>query len=162
MPNNFLHIGLIHLILPNAKIIDARRHPLGCGFSNFKQYYARGQSFSYSQTDMGRFYYDYVKLMAHYDAVLQGRVYRAFYEDTVQDTENAVRNLLDHCELPFEDGCMKFFENKRAVRTASSEQVRQPIYKGGMEQWRNYESWLGPLKDALGDVLEEYPEVPKF
>lgn len=162
MPNNFLHIGLIKLILPNAKIIDARRHPMACCFSNFKQYYARGQSFSYSLTDMGRFYHDYVDLMAHYDRVLPEKIHRVIYERTVADTENEVRKVLDYCGLPFEEGCLRFFENKRPVRTASSEQVRQPIYKGGVDQWRNYEPWLEPLEAALGSVLERYPEVPEF
>lgn len=157
MPNNFLHIGLIHLILPNAKIIDARRHPLGCCFSNFKQYYARGQSFSYSLTNMGRFYRDYVDLMSHIDEVLPGRVFRAYYEETVADTETQVRNMLAYCGLEYEEACLRFFESKRPVRTASSEQVRQPIYQGGVDQWRNYESWLNPLKEALGPVLDEYP-----
>lgn len=120
MPNNFLHVGLIQLILPQAKIIDARRHPLGCCFSNFKQYYARGQSFSYSLTDMGRFYRDYVDLMTHYDAVLPGRVFRAFYEQTVSDTETQVRNMLSYCGLEYEEACLRFFENKRPVRTARS------------------------------------------
>ncbi|MFT5571614.1 MAG: tetratricopeptide (TPR) repeat protein [Cryomorphaceae bacterium] len=162
MPNNFLHIGLIHLILPSAKIIDARRHPLGCCFSNFKQYYARGQSFSYSQTDMGRFYHDYVMLMAHYDQALPGIIHRVHYEDTVDQTEAEVKRLLEYCGLPFEQACLRFFENKRAVRTASSEQVRQPIYRGGMDQWRNYEPWLDPLKVVLGPVLEDYPMVPEI
>ena len=162
MPNNFLHIGMIHLILPKAKIIDARRHPLGCCFSNFKQYYARGQSFSYSLTDMGRFYYDYVDLMAHYDAVLPERIHRVIYEQTVADTESEVRKLLDYCGLEFEPDCLKFFENKRPVRTASSEQVRQPIFTAGVDQWQHYEPWLEPLKQALGPVLHNYPAVPKF
>ena len=160
MPNNFLHVGLIHAILPNAKIIDARRHPLACCFSNFKQYYARGQNFSYSLGDMGRFYRDYVELMAHFDAVLPGRVHRVLYERTVDDTETEVRRLLDYCGLPFEPACLRFFENDRPVRTASAEQVRQPIYRDGVEQWRNYEPWLGPLRSALGPVLESYPEAP--
>jgi tetratricopeptide (TPR) repeat protein len=162
MPNNFLHIGLIQLILPNAKIIDARRHPMACCFSNFKQYYARGQSFSYGLSDMGRFYHDYVDLMAHYDTVLPEKIHRVIYERTVADTENEVHKVLDYCGLPFEEGCLRFFENKRPVRTASSEQVRQPIYTGGVDQWRNYESWLEPLETALGPVLERYPEVPEF
>jgi tetratricopeptide (TPR) repeat protein len=162
MPNNFLHVGMIHAILPNAKIIDARRHPLGCCFSNFKQYYARGQNFSYSLDDMGRFYRDYVELMAHFDAVLPGRVHRVIYERTVEDTETEVRGLVDYCGLPFEPACLRFFENERPVRTASAEQVRQPIYRDGVEQWRNYEPWLGPLKDALGPVLASYPEVPGY
>ncbi len=162
MPNNFLHVGMIHLILPNAKIIDARRHPLGCGFSNYKQYYARGQNFSYNLSDMGRYYYDYVDLMAHFDEVLPGRVHRVFYEDTVADTETVVRELLDYCGLEYEAECLRFFESQRPVRTASSEQVRQPIYSEGIEQWQHYEQWLDPLKKALGPVLETYPADPQF
>jgi tetratricopeptide (TPR) repeat protein len=160
MPNNFLHVGLIHSILPNAKIIDARRHPLGCCLSNFKQFYARGQRFSYGLTDVGRYYHDYVELMAHFDEVLPGRVHRVIYEHLVDDTEAEVRRLLDYCELPFEEGCLRFFENARPVRTASSEQVRRPIYREGVDQWRNYEPWLEPLQTALGPVLAAYPEVP--
>lgn len=162
MPNNFLHIGMIQLVLPNAKIIDARRHPLSCCFSNFKQHYARGQSFSYDLTDMGRFYRDYVELLAHFDQVLPGRIHRVIYERTVDDTEAVVRSLLDYCGLPFEPACLRFFENERPVRTASSEQVRQPIYREGIEQWRNYEEWLDPLKAALGPVLDAYPDAPAF
>jgi tetratricopeptide (TPR) repeat protein len=162
MPNNFQHIGLIHLMLPNAKIIDARRHPLACCFSVFKQYFARGQSFSYDQTELGRYYRDYVELMAHYDAVLPGRVHRVFYERMVEDTDTEVRHLLDHCGLPFEEGCLRFFENRRAVRTASSEQVRQPIYRDGVEYWRDFAPWLDPMAKALGEVLSLYPEVPDF
>jgi tetratricopeptide (TPR) repeat protein len=160
MPNNFLHIGMIHLILPNAKIIDARRHPLGCCFSNFKQYYARGQNFSYSLSDIGRFYHDYVELMGHFDEVLPGRVHRVIYEDTVEDTEAQVRKLLAYCQLDFEPACLRFFENQRGVRTASSEQVRQPIYRQGMQQWTNYEPWLKPLREALGPALDAYPDIP--
>jgi hypothetical protein len=160
MPNNFLHVGLIHLILPNAKIIDARRHPLGCSFSNFKQYYARGQVFSYDLADMGRFYYDYVDLMAHFDAVLPGRIHRVFYEDTVSDTEKVVRDMLEYCGLDYEPECLRFFESQRPVRTASSEQVRQPIYREGIEQWQHFEPWLDPAKEALGEVLGAYPAVP--
>jgi tetratricopeptide (TPR) repeat protein len=162
MPNNFLHVGMIHLILPNAKIIDARRHPLACGFSNFKQYYAQGQAFSYGLPEMGRFYYDYVDLMAHFDAVLPGRIHRVYYEDTVADTEKVVRDLLHYCGLEFEADCLRFYESDRPVRTASSEQVRQPIYQAGVEQWKHYEPWLDPLKEALGDVLAKYPEVPEL
>ena len=150
MPNNFLHIGMIHVVLPNAKIIDARRHPMGCCFSNFKQYYARGQSFSYSLQDMGRFYCDYVDLMAHFDEVLPGRIHRVFYEHTVADTESEVRELLDYCGLPFEPACLRFFENERPVRTASSEQVRQPIYPGGTEQWRHYRTVARSSQDRAG------------
>ena len=162
MPNNFLHVGMIHAVLPNAKIIDARRHPLACCFSNFKQLYARGQLFSYDLVDMGRFYRDYVELLAHFDEALPGRVHRVIYEQMVEDTETEVRRLLDYCGLPFEAGCLRFFENERPVRTASSEQVRQPIYREGIDQWRHFEEWLDPLKDALGPVLTAYPAVPKF
>ena len=161
MPNNFTHLGLIHLILPNARIIDARRHPLASCFSNFKQHFAMGQLFSYGLENIGRFYREYVALMAHYDAVLPGRVHRVFYERMVEDTESEVRRLLEYCGLPFEERCLRFYENERIVRTASSEQVRRPIYKEGVDHWRHYEPWLDPLKAALGDVLEAYPEVPK-
>ena len=162
MPNNFAHIGLIHLILPNAKIIDARRHPLGCGLANFKQHFARGQGFTYDLAGMGRYYRDYVELMAHFDAALPGRIHRVFYERMVADPEAEVRALLAHCGLAFEDPCLKFYENDRAVRTASSEQVRQPIYRDAVEHWQNYETWLAPLKEALGSVLDSYPAVPVF
>jgi hypothetical protein len=160
MPNNFAHVGLIHLILPNAKIIDARRHPLACGFSGFKQHFARGQGFTYDLTDIGRYYADYVELMAHFDAVLPARVHRVIYEQMVADPEAQVRLLLDYCGLDFEPACLKFYENDRAVRTASSEQVRQPIFTEGLDQWRRFEPWLDPLKSALGPVLEVYPSVP--
>lgn len=162
MPNNFLHIGMIHLVLPNARIIDARRHPLACCLSNFKQYYARGQRFSYGLPDMGRFYRDYVELMAHFDELLPGRVHRVIYEQMIEDTESEVHRLLDSCGLPFEDGCLRFYENERAVRTASSEQVRQPIYRDGIDQWRHYAEWLDPLRTALGEVLDAYPAAPRI
>jgi tetratricopeptide (TPR) repeat protein len=160
MPNNFLHIGMIHLVLPNAKIIDARRHPLACCFSNYRQHFASGQRFAYDLADLGRYYRDYVELMAHFDAVLPGRIHRVIYERLVEDTEAEVRRLLDYCGLPFEDACLRFFENERAVRTPSSEQVRQPIYREAVDQWRHYEAWLDPLKDALGPVLPAYPDTP--
>jgi hypothetical protein len=162
MPNNWLYIGLLHLILPNAKIIDARRHPLGCCFSAFKQHFARGQNFSYDLGDLGRYYRDYVELMSHIDATLPGRVHRVFYESMIEDTEGEVRRLLEYCALPFEDQCLRFYENERAVRTASSEQVRRPIFTDGLDHWRNYEPWLGPLKEALGPVWDRYPAVPDF
>ena len=162
LPNNFSHTGLIHLILPNAKIIDARRHPLGCCFSAFKQHFARGQHFSYSLADAGRYYHDYVELMAHFDEVLPGHVHRVIYEQMVENTETEVRRLLDYCGLPFDQRCLRFYENDRAVRTASSEQVRQPIYRDGVDHWRNFEPWLDPLKQALGPVLESYPSAPNF
>jgi hypothetical protein len=155
-------VGLIHLILPNAKIIDARRHPLGCCFSNFKQHFARGQGFTYDLAGMGRYYRNYVALMAHFDAVLPGRVHRVIYEEMVENPEHQVRALLDYCGLPFEDACLRFYENERTVRTASSEQVRQPIYRDAVEHWQNYDAWLDPLKDALGSVLDSYPAVPAF
>jgi hypothetical protein len=160
MPNNFAHVGLIHLMLPNSRIIDARRHPLACGFSNFKQHFAHGQHFTYDLEDIGRYYRDYLELMAHFDAVLPGRIHRVIYERMVEDTETEVRRLLDYCGLPFEEACLRFHENDRPVRTASSEQVRQPIYRDGVDHWRHYEPWLGPLKDALGPALEAYPAVP--
>ncbi|MFZ1869719.1 MAG: sulfotransferase [Steroidobacteraceae bacterium] len=162
MPNNCMYVGLIHLILPNAAIIDARRHPLGCCFSCFKQHFARGQWFSYGLEDLGLYYRDYVELMAHFDAVLPGRVGRIFYEQLIEDPETQLRRLLERCALPFEPACLKFYENERAVRTASSEQVRQPIFRGAVEHWRHYEPWLDPLKQALGDVLTDYPRVPAF
>ncbi len=160
LPNNWVHVPFIHLILPRAKIIDARRHPLGCCFSNFKQHFARGQAFSYDLADMGRYYRDYVRLMAHVDAVLPGRVHRVIYEDMVDHTEREVRALLDHCGLAFEPACLAFHETERAVRTASSEQVRQPIFREGTEAWKPFEPWLDPLKAALGEVLHAYPAVP--
>jgi tetratricopeptide (TPR) repeat protein len=162
MPNNFAHTGLIHLILPNAKIIDARRHPLGCCFSGFKQHFARGQAFSYDLTDIGRYYADYVALMDHFDTVLPGRVHRVIYEAMIEDPEAQIRALLDHCGLPFEAACLSFHENDRAVRTASSEQVRQPIFKSAVEHWQNFESNLGPLKQALGECLATYPNAPRI
>ena len=157
MPNNFRHIGLIHLILPNAKIIDARRHPMACCFSGFKQLFAEGQEFTYDLSDIGHYYADYVELMDHWDDVLPGKILRVQYEDVVADLEPQVRRILDYCGLPFEQGCVDYHETDRAVRTPSSEQVRRPIFKSGLDQWRNFEPWLDPLKDALGPVLERYP-----
>ena len=161
MPNNWLYVGLIQVMLPNAKIIDARRHPLGCCFSVFKQNFARGQDFSYDLGDIGRYYANYIELMAHADAVLPGRIHRVHYESMVENTEAEVRRLLDYCGLPFEEKCLRFYENDRAVRTASSEQVRQPIFREGMDHWRHYEPWLRPLKEALGAALECYTSVPE-
>lgn len=157
MPNNFRHIGLIHLMLPNAKIIDARRHPMACCFSGFKQLFAEGQEFSYDLDDLGRYYRDYVDLMDHWDRVLPGRVLRVMHEDVVDDLEGQVRRMLDFCGLPFEEACLRYWETERNVRTPSSEQVRKPIFRESVEQWRHYEPWLGPLKDALGPALERYP-----
>jgi tetratricopeptide (TPR) repeat protein len=162
LPNNWVHTGFIHLILPNAKIVDARRHPLGCCFSGYKQHFAVGQAFSYDQADLGRYYRDYVALMAHVDIVLPGRVHRVIYERMVADPEAEVRRLLDYCGLPFETGCLKFYENDRAVRTASSEQVRKPIFTDAAEHWRNFEPFLGPMKATLGSVLDAYPDAPSI
>jgi tetratricopeptide (TPR) repeat protein len=161
MPNNWQHAGLIQLILPNAKIIDARRHPIGCCFSAWKQHFARGQGFSYDLTDIGRYYRDYVFLMDAFDKAAPGRIHRVIYERMVADTENEVRRLLDYVGLPFEEGCLAFWKNDRAVRTASSEQVRQPIFKDAVDHWKRFEPWLGPLVAALGPVVEAYPDAPK-
>lgn len=149
MPNNFAHVGLIHLILPNAKIIDARRHPMATCFSGFKQLFAAGQEFTYSLDDIGRYYADYVQIMLHWDQVLPGKVLRMDYEAMIDDTPAQVRRLLAHCGLEFEESCLDFHKNDRAVRTASSEQVRQPIYRDAKEQWRNFEKHLNPLSLAL-------------
>ncbi len=152
MPNNFRHIGLIKLILPNAKIIDARREPMACCFSGFKQLFAEGQEFSYDLKDIGEYYRDYVDLMSHWDAVLPGFVLRVQHEDVVADLETQVRRMLEFCGLPFEESCLRFFETERNVRTPSSEQVRQPIFTDSIEQWRNFEPWLTPLVSTLQHV----------
>lgn len=153
MPNNFRHVGLIHLILPKARIIDARRDPMACCFSNFKQLFAQGQEFTYGIEDIARYYRTYVEVMDHWDAVLPGRVLRVQHEDVIDDLEGSVRRILDYCGLPFEDACVEFHKTKRSVRTPSSEQVRQPIFRDGLDQWKNYEPWLGPLRAALGEDL---------
>jgi tetratricopeptide (TPR) repeat protein len=160
LPNNWLYVPFIQLALPNAKIIDARRHPLGCCLSNFRQHFARGQGFTYDLEHVGRYYADYVRLMSHVDAVLPGRVHRVIYEQMVDDTEIEVRRLLDYCGLEFEPQVLEFYKTDRAVRTASSEQVRQPIYHQATEEWRAYELHLAPLKEALGSVLDAYPNAP--
>ncbi|MCY4129148.1 MAG: sulfotransferase [Gammaproteobacteria bacterium] len=156
MPNNFRHIGLIHLILPNAKIIDARRDPMSCCFSGFKQLFASGQEFTYGLHEIGTYYQDYVELMNHWDSVLPGKVLRVNYDDVVNDLEREVHRILDYCKLPFEPSCVEFHRNPRAVRTPSSEQVRQPIYRQALEQWKHYEPWLSPLKEALGPAMWSY------
>jgi len=156
MPNNFRHIGFIHLLFPNAKIIDARREPMACCFGNLKQLFARGQEFTYSIEDIARYYRTYLELMEHWDAALPGRVLRVHHEDVVDDLERSVRLLLDFCELPFEPACVEYHRTERSVRTASSEQVRQPIFREGLDQWRHFEPWLGPLRDTLGDALARY------
>jgi hypothetical protein len=162
MPNNWLHVPLIHLILPKAKIIDARRHPLACGFSNFKQLYVDGHAFSYDLRMIGSFYSEYVRLMAHVDRVLPGRVHRVIHEQLVEDTEAEIRRMLDYLGLPFDPACLRFWETERAVRTPSSEQVRRPISREGIDAWRAFEPWLGPLKEALGPVLDAYPDAPAY
>ncbi len=158
MPNNFRHIGLIHLMLPNAKIIDARREPMACCFGNFKQLFASGQEFAYSIEDIARYYRTYLELMRHWNTVLPGRVLRIQHEDLVDDLPGNVHRLLDYCGLEFEPACIEFYKTERSVRTASSEQVRQPLYREGLDQWRHYEPWLGPLREALGDALTRYRE----
>ncbi|HTL21050.1 MAG TPA: sulfotransferase, partial [Steroidobacteraceae bacterium] len=156
MPNNFRHIGLIHLMFPNAKIIDARREPMACCFGIYKQLFARGQEFAYSIPDIARYYRTYLELMEHWDRALPGRVLRVYHEDVVDDLEEGVRRILEHCELAFEPACLEFHRTQRSVRTASSEQVRQPIFREGLDQWRRFEPWLAPLREALGDALERY------
>jgi tetratricopeptide (TPR) repeat protein len=158
MPNNFRHIGLIHLMLPNAKIIDVRREPMACCFGNLKQLFASGQEFTYSMEDIARYYRTYLDLMRHWDVVLSGRVLRVCYEDVVEDLEGNVRRILEFCRLDFEPACIEYYRTERSVRTASSEQVRQPIFHAGLFQWRNYEPWLGPLREALGDAVNRYCE----
>ena len=150
MPNNFRHVSLIHLMLPNAKIIDARREPMACCFSNFKQLFASGQQFTYSLEDIGRYYALYVRLMDHWNSALPGRVLRVQHEDVIDDLEGSVRRILDYCGLEFETDCVEFHKNERRVHTASSEQVRRPINREGVDQWRNFEPWLGELRAALG------------
>jgi tetratricopeptide (TPR) repeat protein len=156
MPNNFRHIGLIHLMFPNARIIDSRREPLAGCFSLYKQLFARGQEFAYSIPDIARYYRTYLELMEHWERVLPGRVLRVHHEDVVDDLEGSVRRILGHCGLPFEPACLEFHRTERSIRTASSEQVRQPIFREGLEQWRHFEPWLGSLREALGDALERY------
>ncbi len=158
MPNNAAHVGLIHLILPNARIIDIRRHPMACGLSLFKEHFANAQLFSYNLETIGQYYRYYVELMAHFDRVLPGRVHRVIYESLVEDTETEVRRLLDYCGLPFEESCLSFYDNQRAVSTASSEQVRRPIFREGLEHWRHYEPWLKPLQAELGALIENYAD----
>jgi len=161
LPNNWLHAGLIHLILPNATIIDARRHPLDCCWSNFKQHFARGQHFSYDLSDLGHYYADYVRLMAHIDRVLPGRIHRVIHERLIDDPERETRRLIAACDLDFEDACLRFHENARPVRTPSSEQVRRPISRAGMDAWRPFDTWLSPLREALGSTLLAYPNAPE-
>ena len=156
-PANYFYIGLIQLILPNAKIIDVRRNPAAASLSIFKQYYSR---INLRLNELGRFYCDYVELMAHFDRVMPGRVHRVIYEEMVSNPEAEVRRLLDHLGLPFEEACLRFYETERPVLTPSSEQVRRPISNEAVDHWRNYEKWLAPLIKSLGPVFTEYPAVP--
>jgi tetratricopeptide (TPR) repeat protein len=156
MPNNFRHLGLVRLMLPEARVIDARREPMGCCFSNFKQLFASGQEFTYGLEDIARYYRTYLELMRHWDEVLPGWVLRVHYDEVVDDLEGSVRRMLGFCGLPFDARCLQFHGTVRSVRTASSEQVRQPLYREGLDQWKNYEPWLDPLKAALGDAVENW------
>jgi tetratricopeptide (TPR) repeat protein len=156
MPNNFRHLGLIHVMLPNARIIDARREPMGCCFSNFKQLFAQGQEFTYSIEDIARYYRTYLELMRHWDIALPGHILRVHHEDVVDDLEGEVRRILDFCGLAFEPQCLEFHKTERSIRTASSEQVRLPLYRDGVDQWKFFEPYLQPLKSALGEALEQY------
>jgi tetratricopeptide (TPR) repeat protein len=156
MPNNFRHVGLIHLMLPNARIIDARREPMACCFSNLKQLFAQGQEFTYSIEDIARYYRTYLDLMRHWDEVLPGRILRVHHEDVVADLDGSVRRMLEYCGLEFEPACIEFHKTQRSVRTPSSEQVRQPIFRDGLDAWRPFEPWLGPLREALGDAVERW------
>jgi hypothetical protein len=157
MPNNFMHVGLIHLMFPNAKVIDARRHPMACCFSGFKQLFADGQEFTYGLEEIVRYYRSYVKLMQHWDAVLPGKVLRVHYEHVVDDAERQVNRILEFLDVPFEEACLNFYQTDRSVRTPSSEQVRQPIYKGSLEQWRNFEPFLATVKTGLASEIADYP-----
>ena len=159
-PGNFMHVGLIHLMLPRARIVDVRRSPLACCVSLFKQCFAQGQAYSYDLADLGGYFAQYEKLMAHFATVLPGRVLRVSYEAMVEDPEHQVSRLLDYCGLAFEAGCLSFFETDRAIRTPSSEQVRRPIFRDGLNQWRNFQPWLKPLVDALGPLADEASVLP--
>ena len=160
MPANWMYTGLIHLILPNAKIIDIRRKPMAAGFALFKMNFGEGVGHSYNQEDIARYYRAYADLMAHFDAVLPGRVHHIQYETLVEDTETEIRSLIDYCGLPFEEGCLRYWETERAVQTPSSEQVRKPIFKDAVEQWHNYAEWLGPMRAAFGDLIATDSEGP--
>ena len=157
MLGNYAHLGLIHLMFPRAVIIDARRHPMACGFSCYQQLFTRPLAFTYSLEEFARVYREYHDFVAQFDTVLPGRVHRVYYEQLIADPETEVRRLLDHCGLEFEAQCLRFYENPRAVLTISSEQVRQPLYTESLDQWRHYEPWLGPLTEGLRDLVERYP-----
>ena len=158
MPNNFVHIGFLNLVLPNARVIDARRHPLDSCLGSYKQLFFKGQSFTYEQFELGHYYLQYRRIMDHWNDVLPGKVLEVNYEDMVTDQENQTRRILDYCGLPWEDQCLRFYETERAINTASSEQVRQPIYTKALNFWRNYEPYLGELIEVLEPLLRELPE----
>jgi hypothetical protein len=159
LPNNWLFAGFIRLILPNARIIDARRHPMSCGFANFRQHFARGQHFTYDLADIGAYYVDYLRMMRHMDAILPDKVHHVIYEQMVAESERTIRDLLAACALPFEATCLAFHESRRAVRTPSSEQVRMPIYTQGTENWQSFAPWLGPLQENVGDIVNSYNDL---
>jgi tetratricopeptide (TPR) repeat protein len=159
---NIFQVGLIRLMLPNARIIDVRRHPIACCWANFSVSFSHAPPLSYKLTDIGRFYHDYVRLMAHYDRVQPGKIHRVIYENLVADLEGEVRRMLDFLGLPFEQGCLEYYKSDRVFRSLSNEQVRRPIFKDGVDRWRAYDPWLGPLKAALGPVLDAYPAAPAF
>jgi tetratricopeptide (TPR) repeat protein len=158
LPANWMNVGLIRLALPGATIVDARRHPMACGFSNFKQHYATGVDFAYDLGSIGRFYADYLRLMRHFDAVQPGAILHVLNERLIDDPEREVRRMLDHIGLPFDPACLDFHANKRAVHTPSAEQVRRPINREGIDAWRNYDAWLGPLREALGPALDRWQD----
>jgi len=160
-PNNWMNVDLIRKILPQAKIIDIRRHPLDCGFSNYRQLFARGHEFSYDLRSIGHYYSRYVDLMAHWDRVAPGSVHRIIYEELVDSPEEQIRNLLDALGLEFEATCLSFHENRRSITTPSSEQVQRPINRDGMDRWRLFDSWLAPLRDSLGETIDAYPLPPE-
>jgi hypothetical protein len=153
MPTNFAHVGLIHMMLPNAKIIDTRRHPLGSCVANFRQLYAKGKNHTYDLVELAEYYLDYSRVMDHWQQVLPGRVLRVQYEDVVADLEGQARRMLDYCELPWEDACLDFHRNTRPVNTASSEQVREPIYTDAVSFWKHYGSQLEPIREILAAVI---------
>ena len=156
LPANWMYLGLIRLALPNARIIDARRHPMACGFSNFKQHYATGVTFAYSLDSIGHFYRDYLRMMRHFDQVQPGALLHVINERLIDDPEAEVRRMLDHLGLPFDPACLDFHRSRRAVHTPSAEQVRRPINREGTEYWRHYQQWLGPLEQAVGPALEHW------
>jgi hypothetical protein len=159
LPNNFSHVGLSHLMLPNATVIDARRHPFDSCLGGYKQLFGKGQNFTYDMADLSAYYRNYDEIMQHWDRVLPGKVLRVHYEETVTDLETQVRRILGHCGLPFEEACLRFHQTQRAVRTASSEQVRQPLYSNALGYWRRYEQYLNVWKEDLADIIERLPET---